>query len=126
MWVKTNQLQGLIRTGSSSPHPRRASTDPRTGRTGHWLNHSKEHCLVALRRSEVHPERAPALPSWFRKGFDTQVLLAEVRETSRKPDELYDIIERVLSAREDGGRKVELFGRTHNLRDSWSVPPPGM
>jgi len=26
VWVKTNQLQGLIRTG----------------RTGHWLNHSKE------------------------------------------------------------------------------------
>ena len=30
IWVKTNQLQQLIRTG----------------RTGHWLNHSKEHCLV--------------------------------------------------------------------------------
>ena len=30
IWVKTNQLQRLIRTG----------------RTGHWLNHGKEHCLV--------------------------------------------------------------------------------
>lgn len=31
IWVKTNQLQRLIRTG----------------RTGHWLNHGKEHCLVS-------------------------------------------------------------------------------
>ncbi|KAF1741418.1 hypothetical protein MXB_5354 [Myxobolus squamalis] len=30
IWVKINQLQRLIRTG----------------RTGHWLNHGKEHCLV--------------------------------------------------------------------------------
>lgn len=30
IWVKTNQLQRIIRTG----------------RTGHWLNHGKEHCLV--------------------------------------------------------------------------------
>lgn len=32
IWVKTNQLQRIIRTG----------------RTGHWLNHGKEHCLVCL------------------------------------------------------------------------------
>lgn len=30
IWVKLNQVQRLIRTG----------------RTGHWLNHGKEHCLV--------------------------------------------------------------------------------
>ena len=30
IWVKTNQLQRLIRTG----------------RTGHWINHGKEHCIV--------------------------------------------------------------------------------
>lgn len=33
IWVKVNQLQRLIRTG----------------RTGHWLNHSKEHCLVGVK-----------------------------------------------------------------------------
>ena len=33
IWVKTNQLQRIIRTG----------------RTGHWLNHGKEHCLVGLK-----------------------------------------------------------------------------
>ncbi|GAA6003005.1 mRNA (N6-adenosine)-methyltransferase [Rhodotorula paludigena] len=102
VWVKTNQLQGLIRTG----------------RTGHWLNHSKEHCLVAVRKSLTDPSAPPGLPSWFNKGLDTQVLLAEVRQTSRKPDELYDIIERIVGGRAKG-RKVELFGRTHNLRPGW-------
>ncbi|KAK4703954.1 mRNA m6A methyltransferase catalytic subunit, partial [Phenoliferia sp. Uapishka_3] len=125
IWVKTNQLQGLIRTG----------------RTGHWLNHSKEvcpffpfhrfstlnlfaklpnhqHCLVAIRRSPTKPNDSPVLPSWFQKGLDTQVLLAEVRETSRKPDELYDMVERILGGK-GKGRKVELFGREHNLRDGW-------
>ena len=33
IWVKTNLLQRIIRTG----------------RTGHWLNHGKEHCLVGLK-----------------------------------------------------------------------------
>ncbi|GAA5933863.1 mRNA (N6-adenosine)-methyltransferase [Sporobolomyces koalae] len=100
VWIKTNQLQGLIRTG----------------RTGHWLNHSKEHCLVAVRRP--NPEQPVRLPDWFNRGLDTQVLLAEVRQTSRKPDELYDMIERVLGGKRRG-RKVELFGRKHNLRDGW-------
>ncbi|BGP42735.1 methyltransferase [Rhodotorula kratochvilovae] len=102
VWIKTNQLQGLIRTG----------------RTGHWLNHSKEHCLVAIRKSSTVPSSPPRLPPWFNKGLDTQVLLAEVRQTSRKPDELYDMIERILGGRARG-RKVELFGRTHNLRSGW-------
>ncbi|BGP19300.1 methyltransferase [Rhodosporidiobolus nylandii] len=111
VWVKTNQLQGLIRTG----------------RTGHWLNHSKEHCLVAIRRppppvptpSDPSPSpREARLPAWFNTSLDTQVILAEVRETSRKPDELYEMIERVLGGR-GMGRKVELFGREHNLREGW-------
>ncbi|OPJ89231.1 hypothetical protein AV530_001475 [Patagioenas fasciata monilis] len=45
IWVKTNQLQRIIRTG----------------RTGHWLNHGKEHCLVsprAPRNAGKHPNIA--------------------------------------------------------------------
>jgi len=61
IWVKTNQLQRIIRTG----------------RTGHWLNHSKEHCLVGLKG---HP--------LVNRNIDTDVIVAEVRETSRKPDEV--------------------------------------
>lgn len=61
IWVKTNQLQRIIRTG----------------RTGHWLNHSKEHCLVGIKG---HPD--------VNRNIDTDVIVAEVRETSRKPDEV--------------------------------------
>lgn len=61
IWVKTNQLQRIIRTG----------------RTGHWLNHSKEHCLVGIKGSPL-----------VNRNIDTDVLVAEVRETSRKPDEV--------------------------------------
>ena len=59
--MKTNQLQRIIRTG----------------RTGHWLNHSKEHCLVGIKGN---PE--------VNRNIDTDVVVAEVRETSRKPDEV--------------------------------------
>jgi mRNA (2'-O-methyladenosine-N6-)-methyltransferase len=68
VWIKTNQLQRIIRTG----------------RTGHWLNHSKEHCLVGLKGN-------PKL----NRHIDCDVIVAEVRETSRKPDEIYGIIERL-------------------------------
>ena len=52
IWVKTNQLQRLIRTG----------------RTGHWLNHSKEHCLVGVKGS---PQ--------INRNLDCDVLVAEVQ-----------------------------------------------
>jgi N6-adenosine-specific RNA methylase IME4 len=61
IWVKTNQLQRIIRTG----------------RTGHWLNHSKEHCLVGIKGNPL-----------VNRNIDTDVIVAEVRETSRKPDEV--------------------------------------
>ena len=88
VWIKTNQLQRLIRTG----------------RTGHWLNHSKEHCLIGYKGN-------PKL----NKGVDCDVLVSEVRETSRKPDEIYELIERM----KPGGRKLELFARSHNRRKGW-------
>ncbi|KAK9834276.1 hypothetical protein WJX81_002740 [Elliptochloris bilobata] len=88
VWVKTNQLQRLIRTG----------------RTGHWLNHSKEHCLVGVKG-------APAV----NRNVDCDVLVAEVRETSRKPDEMYPLLERLSP----GTRKLEIFARQHNVRPGW-------
>ena len=106
IWVKTNQLQRLIRTG----------------RTGHWLNHGKEHCLVGIKGE----------PKNLNRGLDCDVLgefslnekkfqkldknsfftVAEVRDTSHKPDEIYGIIERLSP----GSRKLELFGRMHNVQ----------
>ena len=88
VWIKTNQLQRLIRTG----------------RTGHWLNHSKEHCLIGIKGN-------PKL----NRNLDCDVLVSEVRETSRKPDEIYELIERMVP----GGRKLELFARAHNRRQGW-------
>lgn len=88
IWVKTNQLQRLIRTG----------------RTGHWINHGKEHCLVGAKGSAK-----------MNKGIDTDVIVAEVRATSHKPDEIYGVIERLSP----GTRKVELFGRPHNCQPNW-------
>ncbi|CAK0783651.1 hypothetical protein CVIRNUC_006850 [Coccomyxa viridis] len=88
IWVKTNQLQRLIRTG----------------RTGHWLNHSKEHCLVGVKGN----------PN-INRCIDCDVLVAEVRETSRKPDEMYSLLERLSP----GTRKLEIFARAHNLQPGW-------
>ncbi|KAJ0055461.1 hypothetical protein NL108_003835, partial [Boleophthalmus pectinirostris] len=86
IWVKTNQLQRIIRTG----------------RTGHWLNHGKEHCLVGVKGNT----------QGFNRGLDCDVIVAEVRSTSHKPDEIYGMIERLSP----GTRKIELFGRPHNVQ----------
>jgi hypothetical protein len=63
-------------------------------------SHTCEHLLVAVKVPPSHPKDAP-IP-WdtdpilrsLRKGIDTDVVVAEVRETSRKPDEVYGVIER--------------------------------
>ena len=87
----------------------------RTGRTGHWLNHTKEHMLVGVKT--VHDQDGNLkFPSWVSRGIDTDVVVSEVRETSRKPDEVYELIERMCP----GGRKVEIFGRKHNTRPGYA------
>ncbi|GFP99484.1 probable n6-adenosine-methyltransferase mt-a70-like [Phtheirospermum japonicum] len=88
IWVKTNQLQRIIRTG----------------RTGHWLNHSKEHCLVGVKGNPK-----------VNRNIDTDVIVAKVRETSRKPDEMYAMLERVCPRT----RKLELFARMQNVQAGW-------
>lgn len=88
VWVKTNQLQRIIRTG----------------RTGHWINHSKEHCLVGIKGNPK-----------INRNLDCDVIVSEVRETSRKPDEIYNLIERMFP----NCMKLELFGRPHNVHENW-------
>eukprot|EP00392_Amoebophrya_sp_AT5.2_P010322 g10382.t1 len=89
IWVKTNQLQRVIRTG----------------RTGHWLNHSKEHCIVGIK----------GRPRGMNRCLDCDVIVSEVRETSRKPDEVYNLIERMFPR----SLKLEIFGRPHNAHRNW-------
>ena len=89
-WIKTNQLGRTIVTG----------------RTGHWLNHSKEHLLVGVKGN----------PQWLNKHIDIDLIVSTTRETSRKPDELYGVIERLVGKH---ARKLEIFGRDHNIRPGW-------
>ncbi|CEP60537.1 mRNA (N6-adenosine)-methyltransferase LALA0_S01e13190g [Lachancea lanzarotensis] len=89
-WIKTNQLGRTIVTG----------------RTGHWLNHSKEHLLVGVKGSA----------NWLTRQSDIDLIVSASRETSRKPDELYGMIERLVGPH---ARKLEIFGRDHNTRPGW-------
>lgn len=108
VWIKTNQLCRTICTG----------------RTGHWLNHSKEHLLVGVKGN----------PEWLSRLSDVDIMVAPTRETSRKPDEvsssflrsvsdvalltfqLYGMVERLVGPH---ARKLEIFGRDHNTRPGW-------
>lgn len=96
VWVKINQLQSLIRTG----------------RTGHFLNHGKEHCLVGIKgdAAKLKPLTSPEATGGGMRSIDCDVIVSEVQETSRKPEAVYGVIERLAP----GVRKVELFGRRHN------------
>lgn len=47
--------------------------------------------------------------------FDSSVSGWQVRETSRKPDELYSLLERLSP----GTRKLEIFARQHNCQPGW-------
>ncbi|KAJ9117472.1 hypothetical protein QFC22_004322 [Naganishia vaughanmartiniae] len=89
VWVKVGQLGGLVRTG----------------RTGHWLNHTCEHLLIALKlpSESEFPDRSAPVPwdsdprlDYLKRGVDGDVVVAEGRETSRKPDEFYGILERLV------------------------------
>ncbi len=92
IWVKVGQTQRLIRTG----------------RTGHHLNHTKEHCLVGakVRSNAGESEDLKSRPiagstqsyvgsrgaachrhcrDWMHCGINADVIVSEVRDTSRKP-----------------------------------------
>lgn len=90
IWIKLNQLRRTIVTG----------------RTGHWINHSKENLIVGIKGN----------PFWLNRKVDLDYIVSGTRETSRKPDELYDIVERLVGKH---ARKLEIFGRDHNIRDGW-------
>lgn len=89
VWCKVNQLGRSICTG----------------RTGHWLNHTKEHLLVGIKGT-------PKLT----KGLDVDVIVSMVRGNPQKPTELYNIVDRLV---ENPSRKLELFGTPANVRKGW-------
>ena len=121
VWVKTNQvccfLALCVITEHIIPYRQQLQRVIRTGRTGHWLNHTKEHMLVGV-KNNCDSNGNLKFPSWVNRGLDTDVIVSEVRETSRKPDEAYGLIERMCP----GGRKIEIFGRKHNTRPGCVIP----
>jgi N6-adenosine-specific RNA methylase IME4 len=46
---------------------------------GHWLNHAKEHCLIGVKGHPASGNRV----------MDCDTLVAESRDVSQKPDEVY-------------------------------------
>lgn len=82
VWVKLTTKSGLLHWGM-----------------GHSTRNGAEFCLLATRgRSLIAAKDVH------------QVIVAPVREHSRKPDETYDRIERLLALQEPGD-KIELFAR---------------
>ncbi|KAL4507171.1 hypothetical protein ABPG72_001964 [Tetrahymena utriculariae] len=62
------------------------------------------------KKSEINLE----YPHFFNK-ISNNVIFAEVRKKSQKPDEIYEIIDLIIP----GAKKIELFARNNNLRPGW-------
>jgi len=78
-----------------------------------FLNRVKEHCLVGIkgtvkRGSDGH---------FIHANVDTDVIIAEEESmaSTKKPEELYEIVERFCLGR----KRLELFARKHNRRHGW-------
>ncbi|CAD8211045.1 unnamed protein product [Paramecium octaurelia] len=73
----------------------------------------KEHCLVGL-RGDV---KRASDQHFIHANIDTDVIITEeeVMGSTKKPEELYEIIERFCLGR----KRIELFGEIHNIRDGW-------
>jgi len=74
---------------------------------GYYLQHAKETCLVARKGQDP--------PNALRSLNVSDVILAERRGQSQKPEEIYRIIERLVP----NGSYLEIFGRRNNTRDGW-------
>ena len=85
---------------------------------GHYLQHSKETCLVAMKGSNacVDPSKL---------GMINDIIFAKRKGQSQKPNEIYTLIEslvpegRVCDFRSRVGFYLEVFGRWNNLRNNW-------
>eukprot|EP00871_Galdieria_phlegrea_P001917 jgi/Galph1/2726/GphlegSOOS_G1420.1 len=75
---------------------------------GYHILHSTELCLVGLKSG-------PNTRFRYVGKVANDVIIANVRERSRKPDQLYHIIEAMFP----GSQKIELFARNHNIRPGW-------
>ncbi len=89
-WIKKSK------TGSLQANP------------GFYCRHAKETCLIGLKGNYHSRETLQRVKD---------VIEAERREHSRKPDEIYATAEALWP----GGQYLDLFGRNHNLRKNWKT-----
>ncbi|KAI3436598.1 hypothetical protein D9Q98_006015 [Chlorella vulgaris] len=73
---------------------------------GFYLQHAKEVCLVARKGQD---------PPGMQGGVGSDVIYSERRGQSQKPEEIYQLIEKLVP----NGKYLEIFGRKNNLRDFW-------
>lgn len=80
---------------------------------GEVFRHTKEHCLIGIKGTVRRGEDA----YFIHANVDTDVIVGEEQPygSTRKPEELYEIIERFCLGR----RRIELFGEDHNIRQGW-------
>ncbi|TPX57384.1 hypothetical protein PhCBS80983_g03863 [Powellomyces hirtus] len=73
---------------------------------GYYLQHAKETCLVGRKGKD---------PPGCQHGVASDVIFSQRRGQSQKPEELYEMIEKLVP----NGKYLEIFGRKNNLRDFW-------
>ncbi|KAL3132850.1 hypothetical protein ABBQ38_006775 [Trebouxia sp. C0009 RCD-2024] len=98
-WIKTNKEQ------------RRAASVRQD--TQAVLQHTKEHCLMGIKGTV----RRTTDGHLIHANIDTDIIISEEPPTgsTKKPEELYRVIERFAQGR----RRLELFGEDHNIRPGW-------
>jgi len=97
------RLNGILQCTLSTSHSRsigiRASLSIYLRPSNVHFKSWKRHITPTLPRTWIHTHHA----RW------------QVRETSRKPDEMYSLLERLSP----GTRKLEIFARQHNVQKGW-------
>jgi mRNA m6A methyltransferase catalytic subunit len=73
---------------------------------GFYLQHGKESCLVGVKGDVSHLTKG---------NIPTDVIFSERRGQSQKPEEIYQMIEKLVP----NGTYLEIFGRRNNVRAKW-------
>ena len=75
---------------------------------GFYFLHSSETCLVGYKCP-------PNQYIQFNSKISNNLLIAEIRKKSQKPDQIYTLIDLLMPT----ANKIELFARNNNLREGW-------
>lgn len=116
-WLKTNKKAAQRRREQDAAHVNDV-LDFKATQLVHdensILQRTTEHCLMGIKGTVRRSQDT----HFIHANLDTDILISEEEEEvgcTRKPEELYDIIERFCLGR----RRIELFGRDWNRRAGW-------